>query len=425
MVKLQQITFENDGKKIVYHYEYDAAIAKFFNKQHAFFSEYDTDISQVPLSIAVIPFLANFAPLSWFANFDIEVDETDAGFCQSLANIRKEVTKHHPQIAVNTAQLKTNPVSNTIGGSQSAMLFSGGVDAFTTYFRHFDETPDLVTIQGADIELSDDKQWEEVKSFNENENILRSNHKHYIRTNLRDFYTYEADQLLPSLGWWGNIQHGLALIGALAPLSWIKKYDKIYIASTRSIQMEFNPWGSMPETDEKISWAGLQVIHDGFELKRQDKVDSIVASLKKLQAKTTIRVCYSELKTDLNCSNCEKCVRTMFGIALAGGNPNDYGFTADISLYDKVRTTVSRGFKTAGTQFFWSEILEKTKENTGFFVFSDFEKEKIKIKDLQEVIRKNCENDLVKPGRLKRLKLKIINSNPELFKKYLQFRRKF
>src|SRR6218665_3501744 len=263
MVKLQQITFENDGKKIVYHYEYDAAIAKFFNKQHAFFSEYDTDISQVPLSIAVIPFLANFAPLSWFANFDIEVDETDAGICQSLANIRKEVTKHHPQIAVNTAQLKTNPVSNTIGGSQSAMLFSGGVDAFTTYFRHFDETPDLVTIQGADIELSDDKQWEEVKSFNENENILRSNHKHYIRTNLRDFYTYEADQLLPSLGWWGNIQHGLALIGALAPLSWIKKYDKIYIASTRSIQMEFNPWGSMPETDEKISWAGLQVIHDG------------------------------------------------------------------------------------------------------------------------------------------------------------------
>ena len=377
------------------------------------------------MSIAVIPFLANFAPIAWFAGFDIAVPETDADFVKALASIRDEFAKYQLQMANLKSELKTTAVQNQIKGNKSVMLFSGGVDAFTTYFRHFDENPDLVTLHGADIELSDQKQWQEVKNFNENESILKHNSKHYITTNLHDFYTHEVDLLLPTLGWWGNVQHGLALIASLAPLSWINGYGKIYIASTQSVTMEFTRWGSMPETDEKISWAGIAVVHDGFELKRQDKVDFIVDSLRRTKTKTTIRVCFSELKTALNCSNCEKCIRTMFGILLAGGNPNDYGFVADVSLYDKVESAVNKGFKTPGTRFYWSEIFEKSKNNADFFVFSNFASENEKMQQLSEIIGKSIEKKLVRPGKLHKIKLRLIKNNPKLFAKYLQFRRKF
>ena len=425
MVTLNKIHFTNNGRRIEYDYNVDSSVAKYFNKKAMFFSEYDVRVDQVAESITVIPFLANFAPICWFAGIELVVNEADQDFLDALASIKDELSKYYPQLKILNGKISAERVvKNTIGGDKSVMLFSGGVDAFATYFRHYEETPELVTIQGADIELTDTKQWAEVQAFNANEPILRQNEKHYVVSNIRDFYTYDVDLLIDK-SWWGNIQHGLALVCSLAPLSAVQKYKSIYIASTRSIHMEFNQWGSMPETDEKISWAGINVIHDGFELKRQDKVDQIVNSLNELNAKTTIRVCYSDLKENLNCSRCEKCVRTIFGIMLAGGNPNDYGFEVDSGIYNLIDQTVSRGFKTRGAQFFWTEILQKTENNTNFFYFSDYDDELAKIKILQQKIKKESESDIVQPGSIKKFKLLIGNRFPKLFSYYLKVRRSF
>ena len=423
MLNLRHIEFENNGKRVVYQYTFDASLDKYFKKSNLFFSEYDVDVSMVPHSVLVVPFLANFTPISWFAGFDITVDEVDEDFYKALQNIKQELEKHHPALQGKESKLVGNLTNNEKSGEKSAMLFSGGVDAFATYFRHFEEYPDLITIKGADIELSDTKQWDEVVSFNENEPILKNNDRHYVISNLKDFYTYEVDLLLPTPGWWGNIQHGLALIGALAPLSHIKGYGRIYIASTRSIHMAFNAWGSMPETDEKISWAGLQVHHDGFELKRQEKVDLIVDSLKKLNKNTTLRVCYSEIKKDLNCSHCEKCVRTIYGIILAGGNPNDFGFKADKNIYERIQNTVSRGFRTKGAQFFWSELAQKARTADNAFYFEDAVAEKQSRTNLLAVIDEQTAKEIAKMTGLKKLKFKLINSYPKLFQAYLNFRR--
>lgn len=423
MVTLHKINFSNSGKRITYDYSIDPSAAKYFNSKQPFFSEYDVDVEQIPASIAVIPFLANFAPICWFAGIDLIVDEADQDFLDALSGIRDELSKYYPELKSSKGTISVaNKIRNDIAGSKSVMLFSGGVDAFATYFRHYDETPDLVTIQGADIELHDTKQWAEVQSFNENEPILKQNAKHYIVTNIRDFYTYDVD-LLIGKSWWGNIQHGLALICALAPLSAIAKYKRVYIASTRSVHMEFNQWGSMPETDEKIKWAGVEVVHDGFELKRQDKVDQIVHSLNELHAKTTIRVCYSDEKENLNCSRCEKCIRTIFGIMLAGGNPNDYGFSVDSRIYNLIGQTVSRGFKTRGAQFFWTEILQKTDNNTGFYYFTDYQTDLSQIQNLQQLIRKQSEAAIVQPSAVKKFKLLISKRYPKLFSYYMKLRR--
>lgn len=424
MFRIGQINFSDHGKTIVYQYEVGAAIVKYFNKKEKLFASYDLPVDQIPPSIAVIPLLANVMPIAWFAGFDVHVDEVDADFNDALDKIRIEMAKHHPNLSAATTRLHyKNLVKNNIPKENTAMLFSGGVDAFATYFRHFDETPELVTIQGADIELTDTKQWDDVQSFNANEPILAQNQKHYIRSNFQKFYTYNVDLLLPNLGWWGNIQHGLALICSLAPLAYLRNFGTIYIASTRSSHMEFNPWGSMPEIDERISWAGVQVIHDGFELKRQDKVDAIVAAVNKLGAKTTIRVCYSELKDAMNCSKCEKCIRTIFGIMLAGDNPNEYGFVADAKIYDAIQTAVGNGFRSKGTQFFWKEIMQKAVDSDNIFTFGDAEKEAKRRAETLQIVAVNCERELVKASGTRKMKHVLINKYPKAFQYYLKLRR--
>ena len=423
MFKVDRISFTDSGTKITYDYSHSPEVAVFLNKKQQFFAEYDLDVSSVPASIAIIPLLANIAPIAWFAGFDIEAGDVDADFIAALAKIKAELQIHYPELASKKSNLICNPVANTVAAGKSAMLFSGGVDAFATFFRHYSETPALITIQGADIDLTDDTQWNNVVRFNENESMLEPNQKHYIKANLRTFYTYQVDLLLQNLSWWGNIQHGLALIGVCAPLSYLKEFQLLYIASTRSATMEFNPWGSMPETDEKISWAGIKVIHDGFELKRQDKVDLIVDAVTKLQKNTTIRVCYSELKDGLNCSQCEKCIRTIFGIVLAGGDPKNFGFSADADLYKRIDLILEKGFKSKGTQFFWYELFEKGQNNDRFFVFSDFDKEKQQIDRILQKIERDAGNDLVRPSALKKIKHVLIHKYPGVFKIYMKLRR--
>ena len=60
---------------------------------------------------------------------------------------------------IHTKSEKATPAKST---GTSACFFSGGVDAHTTLFRHLDEKPDLVTIWGCDVKLSDKAGWDNV-----------------------------------------------------------------------------------------------------------------------------------------------------------------------------------------------------------------------------------------------------------------------
>lgn len=422
MLVLNNIGFGSGGTRIEYDYTCSADCSRFFTGRPPIFSEYSEDVSVVPYGIAVIPFLANMAPIAWFAGFDIQVKEVDSVFLEALEAIRTEMAKYHPQLSKDS-KIVTQAVKHDFTRNGSAMLFSGGVDAFATYFRHVSENPALFTIQGADIALSDKKQWDEVLHFNENEPILTSNPKHYVRTNLLDFYNYEVNSLLPNGGWWGKIQHGLALICATAPIAFIKGYSKIYIASTRSAHMEFDPWGSMPETDNLIAWTGTQAIHDAYELKRQEKVYVIADALRTLGRTTQIRVCYDDYKTSLNCSKCEKCVRTMFGLMISGANPNDFGFQANEQIYHRIEKLLERGFVTKGSQFFWREMLEELEKGRSVFIFKDADVERAQLEKIKKLIALKANEALKVAGQFKRFRQDLARKYPKLLKFYLKLRR--
>ena len=370
MLKLKNIVFEDTGSKIVYDYTTQNDSNKYFNAADPFYIKYQIDVSSVPESILVIPFLSNVLPIAWFAGFYIEVNDVDFDFLECIKVLKIEFQKQFPDYKLEGGLKAKKVTKNKINGTNTAMLFSGGVDAYATYIRTHEKTPDLVTILGADIEINDKEQWTSFTDFIESETLLKSNAKQYIETNVRTFYTYQVELLLKDIGWWGKVQHGLSLIGSLAPLSLIKGYQDIFIASSYTEQIDI-AWGSTPQIDEKISWAGIKVHHDGYELKRQDKVDLITKFSSDAESNFKLRVCYSELRNAFNCSACEKCYRTILGLILNGKDPNNYGFDVDAHVYKNMFELLNYGGASRGMQYFWWELMEKAKATDAVFTFKN------------------------------------------------------
>ena len=199
IVKVTSVS--NNGHRINYDYTLTAGIKKYFNQDKSFYIEFQEDISSVPESILAIPLVANLAPIAWYAGFNIEIEELDEDFNKALQVIKQDFLKRESVNELKGNILPKKVVQNTFEKSKTAMLFSGGVDAYATYIRIFDKTPDLITLLGADIQIEDQKQWTDFTNFVESEGLLKNNDKEYITANLRDFYTYQVELLLTDIGW--------------------------------------------------------------------------------------------------------------------------------------------------------------------------------------------------------------------------------
>tara|TARA_R110001583_G_scaffold137638_3_gene289252 strand:+ start:470 stop:1747 length:1278 start_codon:yes stop_codon:yes gene_type:complete len=423
MIKLNKVHFQNSGKKILYDYTPINHVQKYFHLNHSYYVKYDIDVSETPNSILVIPFISNVITIAWFAGFDVEVSEVDEDYYNALKLIKIEFQKQFPDYKLNGNLIAKHIIKNKINGNNCAMLFSGGVDAYATYIRIHDKKADLVTILGADIEIEDKSQWKSFTNFIEKEKLLELNNKQYIETNVRDFYTYQVHLLLKDMGWWGKVQHGLSLIGVLAPISYINKYSSIYIASSYTDQIDI-AWGSTPSIDEKIKWAGIQVFHDGYELKRQDKVDLITKFSKNTNNQFRLRVCYSELRTGFNCSHCEKCYRTILGIILNGENPNNYGFKVDKNIYKDIFKILESGGASKGMQYFWWELMEKAKISESIYIFENKVIENIELNRIRNgEIHNLLEKKINNPKRLlTKVKFVLKNRFENIYNYYIKIR---
>jgi hypothetical protein len=92
-------------------------------------------------------------------------------------------------------------------------------------------------------------------------------------------------------------------------------------------------------SEGNIAWANLTVKHDGG-VYRHEKILFLKKYLN--QKKITLRVCgqvENLLETHLlNCGRCEKCLRTIATLLLAGIDPNECGFKLNESILKLVKT---------------------------------------------------------------------------------------
>lgn len=297
----------------------------------SFYAEYSQNIEDVSDSICIIPLMVQLLPIAWILDLEIEVDEIDEKFYNSIPDFKKGYQQMYPMIEfkgkIKANRITKNNQKNNRDSNDAATFFSGGIDAFATLIAHREDHPDLITVRGSDIHTNDDKGWGIVTSYNQHVADKFGLRFLTIESNFTEFLNQtQLNTLVAKSGdnWWHGFQHGIGLIGLSAPLAWVNGYNTVYIASSFTARDKVT-CASYPTIDNYIAFCGAKVIHDQFEYNRFQKTEHILRFCEANNMRFKMRVCYHDLLGD-NCCKCEKCIRSAVAIALLGYNPEDYGF---------------------------------------------------------------------------------------------------
>lgn len=367
-LRLEKIDIIN-GKRVIYHYSVTGEWAKYFSDQRTSFIEYDSDISCVPDSVLAIPFVCNILPALWLCDAELFVNSLDWDFLENLPFVKEGYCKMYPMLNFGgIIHAKTEKVKPVKSSKTSACFFSGGVDAHTTLFRHLDEKPDLLTIWGCDVKLSDQVGWNNVVEHVTNTADTYGVNFHGIKSDfLSVLHESKLNKLvrLTGTGWWFGFQHSISIISHAAPLAFIFGWERVFIAS--SFTKEFKDvctCASDPSIDNHLCFCGCRTVHDGYEWDRQQKVAYLVSCYKKFQKPLKLRVCWESEGGD-NCSHCEKCYRTILELVSEGADPNEYGFSWSVEDIRRCRYEILYRIRLSKlfTEFFYLPIQKRFREN--------------------------------------------------------------
>lgn len=333
-------------RRIDIKYSVTGKIKEYVMNTEPYFIEYSEDISKTPKSVAIIPFIANMLPVIWLLDAELIVDELDESFYNSIVWFKRGYIDMYPMIHFDGKLTVNKLINNNYKPSDKTItLFSGGADSNSTLVSHINEDLTLLTIWGADVYFWDTDGWDnlvkDTKTVAKEFNLTPVFAKSCFKNNL-DYEKLNKSVRKSGDNWWHGFQHGLGLIGHFAPLAYKHKYKVCYIPTSPCVtDKRFETCASVPNIDEKVKFCGCGVIHDGYELNRQERIANVCQYATKHNKKFTLRVCFESIGGK-NCGSCEKCLRTLFALLVEGENPADYGFDCDVRKASCVNELVEK-----------------------------------------------------------------------------------
>ena len=335
---------------------------KYFQSNN-FFVKFPEEVHDVSPSILYIPIISGIICVAWTIGADIYVEELDKTYLESLNKIRLIMKPWYPKLPFTTKIHVANIVENKFHKEGYSLLFSGGVDSLTSFFRHKNKNPQLIMIWGAEnppyTQKIKAKMEEQFQDFLDTENFKLN----FINTNSRavrneKYLGAKFGRHLTDFSWWGSMDHYIVLTGLCAPMT-VNHSGTVLFPST--FTKEFNyPWGSYPFIDNQISWGDVNVLHDGYEFSRQEKVRYLSNYMRESGRFLPLRVCWTPRarapKNELNCSRCEKCVNAMTGLMLENINPNCCGFSQNDEFFEYLKKKVSKHDRGKHDIFMWEDI---------------------------------------------------------------------
>ena len=380
---------------VKYKFSYTQGLSKFFTTNEMFV-RYDSDVSSLPESILAIPFVGSLIGLTWLTNSIMWVTDIDETFYSAVRNLKLAYQELYPHYKFGgrfvAAKITKNQISDD-NQSSAVLLFSGGVDAQTSFVRNLDKNPMLCNIQGwyhntDETNSVADNDKHDIADFANRHNckcaLIDSNFATIVNVNAfqREIGTKLKDS------WWHGIQHSMAFISLSIPIAFTNGYHQIIIASSFTIG-DSRVCASYPTTDNEFKFADKgYTTHDGFELTRQDKIKVLVEHQKRINKTYPIRVCSFN---DHNCCKCEKCFRTVLAIIAEGGNPELFDFHFDKPIAQFYKQYIKQNIALFGVHneslSHWPHIKKRMIENydniqekelVEWFLNYDFHKEKRK-----------------------------------------------
>lgn len=365
--KTIEIKLKKEGNRITYDLNVLGPWEICFYLNDKFFVEFEQNIEHCPDSVAIIPALSVILPVSWVENATIIIDDIDEDFYECIENIKDNYRFMMPKIRFEGKLIAKKITLNNVNhvAHNTLCLYSGGVDAMFTLLHNVNYKPSLLTIWGTDIPIDAVDAWERVKKQNEesarNFNLPITFVKSSFRRILNESYLTSKYASLVNDNWWHALEHGLALLGMVAPYAYLNNISDIKIASSFSSKdYEKIVCASLPHIDENVKFCGCNIYHDGFYMDRLDKIKYIVNYHNKHKVNIKLRVCWQEV-TGENCCKCEKCARTIYALIGLGENPEDYGFA--LTYENKQALTSNLNTKFFTNNVFWKSIKELINKN--------------------------------------------------------------
>ena len=233
------------------------------------------------------------------------------------------------------------PAAETAAPSKargSALFFSGGADSFYSLLKHADPAAPagprglthLVLVFGFDVKLGNPVLFDKIAGRLADVADQADLRLVVVETNVRRF----SDRII---GW--NPYHSGALASVGLALSGL--FRRVMIASSYAYQ-ELHPHGSHPLLDPLWTTEGVELIHDGCEATRLQKIARLARSPLALGA---LRVCWENEDTQYNCGECEKCLRTMIALHIVGALDRTKVFARPLTAAAVRRAGISSDYR--------------------------------------------------------------------------------
>lgn len=206
---------------------------------------------------------------------------------------------------------ETTPSRPMAAAHRTACLFSGGVDSLFTLRQRRADISTLVNLIHCDAE-------QDVRAAEALHRDLSVFAEAYgteligVETNIMTAFDEVEDA-------WASVSHG-ACMAAVGHFLSGEIADLIISASFAEDQLR--PWGSHPDTDPLMSSAGMTLRHEGETYTRFEKHCEIARDPLMLRH---LSVCEHgpQLGDHINCSKCQKCLRSMITLDLLRVDPED------------------------------------------------------------------------------------------------------
>lgn len=257
---------------------------------------------RVPGSYAVSrtgdPFVAASLLPAMSRGEPLELDPSLTVSPRLLAHIATLQDIHHcwnPALQKVPILARTAPSAPVNAGTFS--YFSGGVDSAHTLLTHVHEITHLVFIHGFDFFLDPAVYQTAVAR---NTSFVRGFGKTLIPVEINHY----------PFGYRYNLSRNLTQGSALASVALLLGFPRVYLPSSYSYD-ELVPVGTHPLLDPLWSNEAVDIIHDGAEARRIDKIQALVPHAAVL---ANLRVCFDDM--NVNCGACPKCLRTMIPLRL-------------------------------------------------------------------------------------------------------------
>ena len=379
--KLVLTNWEIKNNRIEYFFNYPSKIAKYYKdkKQTSLFIEYpsDCDLTKIPASVLMIPFVANMLTMTMLLNIAIEVPELDQEFYNSLKNIKASYKSMFPYINFNFDVRVKNLVNNQIKNTtlKESLFFTGGLDA-TSGLIELLKSPShkrltLINIWGGDINPNDILTHKNLESYFENLKSTFNVDYKFIRSNCRDLYNEKIISRFTALkihpwhnhGWWASIAHILSMSSLIAPLAYLYGIRYHYISS--SYEASNRTFDANNETMvNSIKFTNCELKSLDKDLDRTQKAHKIVSFCKNHNVNFLLKVCWYHHNGE-NCSHCEKCYRTILDIIVNKGDPNLYGFCVNNKTFNEIHNFLLNNYVNSG---YWKPIQIKFQNNSEYWM---------------------------------------------------------